>query len=112
MKEDYYLLLRDEKTGDEMARFAVGYGLASCHVKDGVFYAFASRFEENNWNDVTLFKSIDLKTWEQKVIVKQENEHLFNSSVCEGPRRVRAGLRIERPYLSRIHDQVRSVRRS
>ena len=84
-KEDYYLLLRDVKTGDEMARFAVGYGLASCHVKDGVFYAFASRFEANNWNDVTLFKSPDLKTWEQKVIVKQENEHLFNSSVCEGP---------------------------
>jgi len=85
VKEDYYLLLRDVETGDEMVRFAVGHGLASCHVKDGVFYAFASRFEENDWNDVTLFKSPDLKTWEQKVIIKQESEHLFNSSVCEGP---------------------------
>jgi hypothetical protein len=84
-KEDYYLLLRDVESGDEMTRFGVGYGLASCHVKEGVFYAFASRFEENHWNDVTLFKSLDLKTWQQKVIVKQEHEHLFNSSVCAGP---------------------------
>ncbi|MCP4644374.1 MAG: hypothetical protein GY851_28280 [bacterium] len=83
--EDYYLLIRDVETGDEMARFATGYGLASCHVQDGVFYAFASRFADNNWNDVTRFKSADLKTWEQKVVIEQENEHLFNSSVCEGP---------------------------
>ncbi|MEO2047314.1 MAG: alpha-L-fucosidase [Pirellulales bacterium] len=84
-KEDYYLLLRDEETDDELARFAVGYGLASCHVDRGVFYAFASRFEENNWNDVTQFKSHDLKNWQQKVVLKQDNEHLFNSSVCAGP---------------------------
>jgi len=84
VKEDYYLLLRDVETGNEMARFATGYGLASCHVEGDVFYAFASRFEEGNWNDVTMFKSADLKTWEQKVIVEQQNEHLFNSSVCKG----------------------------
>jgi hypothetical protein len=84
-KKDYYLLLRDVETGDPMARFGVGYGLACCHVHDGVFYAFASRFEGNNWNDVTLFKSSDLKSWQQKVVVKQDNEHLFNSSVCAGP---------------------------
>jgi alpha-L-fucosidase len=84
-KEDYYLLLRDVGTGEEMSRFAEGYGLASCLVKDGVFYAFASRFEGGNWNDVTLFKSSDLSNWEQRVIVEQANEHLFNSSACEGP---------------------------
>ena len=84
-KKDYYLLLRDVRTGAEMGRFAVGYGLASCHVQNGVFHAFASRFEGNNWNDVTLFQSRDLKTWKQKVVIKQENEHLFNSSVCKGP---------------------------
>ncbi len=83
--EDYYLLLRDSETGDELARFAEGYGLACCLVQDGVFYAFASRFEDNNWNDVTMFSSHDLKTWDQKVVIEQESEHLFNSSVCEGP---------------------------
>ena len=43
---------------------------------------FASRFAPDSWNDVTLFKSKDLLHWEQKVVVKQEGEHLFNSSVC------------------------------
>ena len=85
-RADYYLLVRDAETGDEMARFAEGHGLASCHVQDGTFYAFASRWgDEGSWNDVTMFKSTDLKSWEQKVVVAQENEHLFNSSVCEGP---------------------------
>ncbi|GMV95257.1 MAG: hypothetical protein AMXMBFR82_50350 [Candidatus Hydrogenedentota bacterium] len=84
-REDYYLLIRDAETGEELARFATGYGLANCIVEVGVFYAFASRFENDNWNDVTLFKSSDLKNWEQKVVIEQENEHLFNSSVCKGP---------------------------
>ena len=82
---DYYLLLRDAETGEEMARFAEGHGLASCHVQSGTFYTFASRWGGGTWNDVTMFKSADLRTWEQKVVIVQENEGLFNSSVCEGP---------------------------
>jgi hypothetical protein len=85
VKEDYYLLLRDAETSEELARFAEGYGLASALVHDDTFYAFASRFEDGNWNDVTMFSSRDLKTWEQQVAIVQENEHLFNSSVCVGP---------------------------
>ncbi|HOZ49240.1 MAG TPA: hypothetical protein PLO37_16170 [Candidatus Hydrogenedentes bacterium] len=84
-RSDYYLLLRDAETGDEVARFAEGYGLASCLVHKDVFYAFASRYEGNDWNDVTMFRSTDLENWDQKVVIEQENEHLFNSSVCEGP---------------------------
>jgi alpha-L-fucosidase len=84
VKSDYYLLLSDAETGEELARFAEGYGLACALVHDGVFYAFASRFENKNWNDVTMFKSTDLKNWESKVVIEQENEHLFNSSVCAG----------------------------
>jgi hypothetical protein len=84
-RSDYYLLLRDAASGEEITRFAEGYGLACALVHDGVFYAFASRFENDNWNDVTLFKSADLTTWEQHVVIEQENEHLFNSSVCAGP---------------------------
>lgn len=84
-KEDYYLVLNDAATGQEIARFAEGYSLASALVHDRMFYAFASRFEDNNWNDVTVFRSKDLKTWEQSVAITQDNEHLFNSSVCEGP---------------------------
>ena len=81
---DYYLLLTDAETGEELARFAEGYGLASALVYKNTFYAFASRFENNDWNHVTWFRSDDLKHWESKVVIRQENEHLFNSSVCEG----------------------------
>ena len=79
---EYYLCLRDAETSEELARFAEGYGLACAFVSDGIFYAFASRHEKNDWNDVTVFYSKDLKTWESKVVITQEKEHLFNSSVC------------------------------
>jgi hypothetical protein len=81
-KSDYFLTLEDAQTGKPLARFAEGYSLASGFVHDGTFYAFASRFSPQSWNDVTLFKSKDLKDWQQKVVVQQEREHLFNSSVC------------------------------
>ncbi len=84
-RKDYYLLIKDAKTGKELARFAEGYGLACALVQDGVFYAFASRFENGNWNDVTMFKSSDLNNWEYKKVITQGKEHLFNSSVCATP---------------------------
>jgi hypothetical protein len=83
--DQYYLELRDAATNEAVARFAEGYGLGSPFVDGDTFYATASRFADANWNDVTLFASKDLKTWEQRVIVTQENEHLFNSSLCKGP---------------------------
>jgi len=82
--EDYYLELTDAETDAELARFAQGYGLASAHVYEDTLYVFASQYKDDNWNDVTLFKSSDLKNWEKKVAIQQESEHLFNSSVCEG----------------------------
>jgi hypothetical protein len=81
---DYYLLLKDAESGRELARFATGYSLASAIVHDGKLWVFASRFEAGDWNDVTLFHSADLQTWTSQVVVRQENEHLFNSSVCQG----------------------------
>ena len=85
-KQDYYLTLRDQASGKELARFAEGYSLASAFVNDGKFYAFASRFESNHWNDVTQFESSDLVNWSSKRIIQQNaQEHLFNSSVCAGP---------------------------
>lgn len=83
--EQYWLEVRDAATNEPVAKFAEGYGLASCFVDGDTFYATASHFADENWNDVTLFSSKDLKTWEQRVIVTQENEHLFNSSLCKGP---------------------------
>lgn len=85
-REDYYLLLEDAETGEELAKFALGYGLACAMVHDDTFYAFASRWEEDgSWNDVTMFRSKDLENWDAKVVVQQEDEHLFNSSVAPCP---------------------------
>lgn len=85
-KEDYSLHLVDVESGNELATFGLGHSLACAFVHDNTFYAYAARFEDNNWNDVTVFKSADLKNWEQKVAITQDpKEHLFNSSVCAAP---------------------------
>ncbi|RJP33226.1 MAG: hypothetical protein C4527_04785 [Candidatus Omnitrophota bacterium] len=84
IKADYFLRLIDAETGEELATFAEGYSLACALVHENTLYAFASRFENNDWNDVTMFKSTDLNHWESKVVIRQEHEHLFNSSVCAG----------------------------
>jgi hypothetical protein len=85
VKSDYHLDLRKAGSKEILATFAEGYGLASAFVDGDTFYAVASRWVEGNWNDVTLFSSSDLKNFEQRVIIEQENEHLFNSSLCKGP---------------------------
>ena len=83
-KADYHLQLEDVESGRVLARFAEGYSLASAFVNDGIFYAFASRYAPDGWNDVTVFKSKDFQTWEAHVAITQANEQLFNSSVCRG----------------------------
>ena len=83
-REEYTLSLEDVESGRQLARFAPGHGLASAFVHEGTFYAFASRFEAGGWNDVTMFKSKDLTNWSERVVIRQEKEHLFNSSVCRG----------------------------
>ena len=84
-KADYYLTLEDVETGQLLGKFATGYSLASAIVHEGVLYVFASRFGPDSWNDVTMFKSKDLQNWEEKVVVQQDREHLFNTSVCSTP---------------------------
>ncbi len=84
--QDYFLVIRDIEKGKEIAYFAQGYGLASVFVHNDTIYVSASRYENADWNDVTLFKLTDLINWESQRILKQEpREHLFNSSVCKGP---------------------------
>lgn len=84
---DYYLLMTDAETGEELARFAEGHSLASALVHDGVLHVYAARFADDNWHDVTLFRSADLRQWTQQVVLVQHpDEHLFNTSVCAGPK--------------------------
>ena len=85
-RQDFSLVIRDVEEGKDIAHFGQGYSLASAFVHNDTIFVFASRFENADWNDVTLFKSSDLKKWETRRAIKQEaQEHLFNSSVAEGP---------------------------
>jgi hypothetical protein len=83
--KDYYLVLRDAETGEELGRCAEGYGLASLIVYRNMACIFASHMENGEWRDVTLFKSSDLKKWDSKLVLKGQNEGIFNTSVCKGP---------------------------
>lgn len=80
---DYYMLLKDYATGQEIARCATGYGLASIIVHDETIHIFASRWEKGQWRDVTHFQSADLQQWESNLVIRGENEGLFNTSVCK-----------------------------
>jgi hypothetical protein len=84
---DYYLTLKDQRTGQQLAKFATGYSLACAFAHRGALYVYASRFEPSSWNDVTLLKSSDLQSWQNQVVIRQTNEHLFNSSVCAANKR-------------------------
>ncbi len=81
--EEHYLTISDAATGRRLARFGDGYGLACALIHEDTFYVYASRREPDSWNDVTLFSSQDLRKWEARKVVEQdEGEQLFNSSVC------------------------------
>jgi len=83
--EEFALLLREVATGAEVARFAPGHGLGSIIAHEDRLYAFASRWEDGTWRDVTMFESADLQHWESRLVIAGENEALFNTSVCRGP---------------------------
>ncbi len=83
-KSEYYLVLKDAETGNELARCAHGYGLASALVHEDQLFIFASRWEAGQWKDVTLFHSADLRHWDSKIVIQGDNEGIFNSSVCRG----------------------------
>jgi len=82
--KDYYLSLKDAETRKEIGRCGQGYGLASAIVHQNRLYVFASKWDQGNWREVTVFHSSDLKHWETAVAVEGTNEGIFNSSVCRG----------------------------
>ena len=79
---DHYLILVDAESGRELGRTGQGYGLACLLLHKDTFYLFASHLEDGHWRNVTMFKSADLTHWDSKVVVKGENEEIFNTSVC------------------------------
>ena len=58
---DHYIVINDAETREELARFATGYSLASIIPHGGELYVYAARWQNRTWNDVTLFRSRDMK---------------------------------------------------
>lgn len=83
--KDYYITLKDAKTGKLLGQCGEGHGLASALVHNGKLYVFASRWDNGQWRDVTVFHSSDLKHWESALALQGTNEGVFNTSVCKGP---------------------------
>ena len=92
---------------------AKGYSLACAVVHDDTLYVFASRFEDNNWNDVTMFKSTDLKNWEQKVAYQAgPGRTSVQQFGVRRARRIRDGLRDQRSGVSGVHGRSSRSRRT
>jgi len=80
---DHFLTIRDATGRELISRFGEGHSLACLLVARGNFNVFASRWENDTWNDVTLFRSPDMRNWSAQVILCQEPpEHIFNTSAC------------------------------
>lgn len=82
-KRDHYIVINDAETREELARFAAGYSLASIIPEGDELYVYAARWQNRTWNDVTLFRSRDMREWTKRIVIRQEpREGLFNTSVC------------------------------
>ncbi|MCP4644141.1 MAG: hypothetical protein GY851_27100 [bacterium] len=80
-----YLYFKDLDTGKRTKGFASGYGFPSAIVRDGVMNVFTTLDSKDNWTqDVYRFWSTDLTEWQHElVVVRDGDEHLFNTSVCQ-----------------------------
>jgi lysophospholipase L1-like esterase len=79
-----YLFIQDLTTGQEAARLGTGFSFVSAFVNGDEMNVFGTMSTNKEWTkDVFRFWSADLKTWKQeKVISRDGDEHLFNTSVC------------------------------
>jgi hypothetical protein len=85
-KDSMYLMLRDLRTGREIARFAKGHSFVSGFVNGTQLNVFGSEGSDRQWfQSIYRFTPVDaeLKTWNRELAIEKEgDEHLFNCSVC------------------------------
>ncbi len=85
--KDAYLYIDDLQNGMEVARFGEGHSFVSAFVNGNELNVFALEFTDfgrvMNSTGIDRLVSTDLKNWKtEKVILPEDGEHLFNSSVC------------------------------
>ncbi len=80
---------RDVTSREEFAamevitEFGEGFTFGVPFVHDGTVYIYATLHYKPETDDVHVFWSTDLKTWQERVAVRGENERLYNTSVCQ-----------------------------
>ncbi len=85
--ENAYLYIDDLQTGKEVTRFGRGHSFVSAYVNGDELNVFALEFSDfgrvMNSTGISRLVSTDLENWSiEKAIMPEDNEHLFNSSVC------------------------------
>lgn len=90
--EDYFLRLRDLDSGEPVVECGHGHGLGCALATTEALYLFATRVHceadgsGNSWNDVSVFRSEDLRRFEQQPgLAHRDGEAIFNTSVCPAP---------------------------
>lgn len=99
---EQYIRTRNLTTNEISEPFGIGYFFASAFAEDDTLYVFASSKRDNKpmtmyqsdnpeaWHDprggheIRMFKSKDLKTWEEKDIIHCPDRRFWNTSVCKG----------------------------
>jgi hypothetical protein len=87
-ESESYLYIDDILKGQEIARFGAAHAFVSAIVDGSDLNVFALDFSASGkvWESdgIDRFVTTDLKTWKQeKVILPDGNEKLFNNSVCK-----------------------------
>ena len=83
-KASMVLMIRDLRTGREVARFGEGHSFVNAFVDGQTVHVYASEGSDRDWfQSLYHFSSTDLKTWKRELAIAREGgEHLFNCSVC------------------------------
>ena len=80
---DVYCYVTDLRTGREVSRFGEGHSFPSAYVDNDELHAFAVEYTDDWTSDIYRFSTRDLKEWRRELAIsRQDDEHLFNSSVC------------------------------
>jgi hypothetical protein len=83
-QEQAYLFIEDLITGKRVAQTGTGFSFVSALVNGDELNVFGTINTNTEWTkDVYRFWSTDLKNWKkERVITRDGDEHLFNTSVC------------------------------
>jgi len=89
---------RDVRSAEEFAacevltEFGEGFTFGVPFVWDSSVYVYATLADKPEVDDIHLFRTTDMKAWEESIALRGENERLYNCTVC------RAGDRFVMAY--------------